>query len=965
MNNQYFYDYKSYNEYVKQVDYDFIKILSVNTRSVSSISKFNKFKNELSKFSKLPDVVAIQESWFNERYVQLYNIPGYEAIHCCRDDGYGGASLYLSTRLKYEVLTKKSVNFIDFIIIRMPEIRFSNKPLHIVNLYRSQKCDCQSFLHSIEWILDEIGSGECIVLGDFNVDMNTKNLKAVSLTNLFSEYDMYTHHNLVTRPISGTSIDGVFGNIKSGIVVNSVENQFSDHNYLSCILRTEITLNDNIDEHFYRIDYEKFGEYIDESMKLDVNLSDPSKQCDDLVNCLKDAISLSSERIGVHKDIHHELTPWMTKKLVYLIKFKNNLLKKKRKNKHNKLLLDQIKRISNVIKYAKKSLVDSYYKNCITSCGGDPKKVWRFLNKEFGRNLSKSYQLRDDKGNQLLTDDEKAVAHNNYFYETLKKMRSNIIVNSDDNINNFRTLLSSQTRFNLRKVDMPTVELVLESMPKNKGSGHDGITTKMLLIRKSFISLILTRIFNSIVETSSYPDVLKVHKVIPIPKNHGAHNINMYRPISLLSTISKVFEKMMYNQMSDYIENNNLIFCRQYGFRKGSGTEAAVVSLVNDICDGLDKGFNGVAAVFFDLSKAFDLVDHAILTKKLEFFGFQDSTITLLKSYLNNRKQYVQIGNSKSSLKPVECGVPQGSILGPLLFKMYINDIQNISFKGKLLMFADDICILYNYKHPLVLRTEIEYDASMLFEYARLNKLSMNAEKTQFVRFRPYILKRDAEMAVYIDGKLVFETLSVKYLGVNLSYNLSWDNHIEMLKTKISRATGILRKFKSKLSVETKLQLYYALIHSYFVYVPIAYGYKNSVALKSLQSAQNKALKVVYNLPSYYPTVQLFKTYAVGVLPVKAIYKQNLLMFIFKSSKGLGNTFIQFNQHFDLSHRSTRQQRNLKSARCRLELTKQRIEYAGPHEYNALPQTLKDIATISAFKRNVKSYLLERLETFL
>lgn len=965
MNNQYFSNLNFFNDYMNKFQNDFLKILSINTRSVSSLTKFNKFKYEISKFSKLPDILAIQESWFSEDCVQLYNFPGYEAIHCCRSDGYGGASIYLSNHLKYEVLTKESSQFIEYISILLPEIKLNNKPLTFINLYRSQKCNVQLFFKKIEEILEKFGSEACLVVGDFNIDMGITNSQSISLMNLFVEYDMCAHHNFVTRPISGTSIDGVYGSNGEDVVVHCIENKFSDHNYLCSILQTRVSSSFEIDGSFCRLNYEKFGKYIDENLELNVDVNDASEQCENFVNCLKNAIAYSSELKNIHKDVRHELKPWMSRGLLDLINFKNNLLGKRRKNKSDESLSSQIKRISKIIKYAKKTLMESYYQDNITSCGGDPKKVWRFLNKELGRANIKSNQLSDEQGRILLSDKEKAVAHNNFFYETVQNVRNNIVTNAADHFNNFRTLSYNRTVFDFRKVDTKTVETVLKNMPKSKGSGHDEITTKMLSVRPYFISMLLARIFNSMVETSCYPDILKIHEIIPIPKACGARSVNLYRPISLLSNIDKVFEKIMIDQLSSYLENHNIIFCRQYGFRKGYGTEAAVVSVVNEICNGLDKGFSGVAGVFFDLSKAFDLVDHSILIKKLEFFGIQGSTIKLIESYLHNRSQYVKIGNSRSSTKPVKCGVPQGSIIGPLLFLIYINDLQNITFFGKLFMFADDICLLYNYKHQLVLKTQIEYDASILFEYARLNKLCINADKTKFVRFRPYLLQREPEMIVFMDGKLVSESYSLKYLGVNLTFNLSWDMHIEMLKRKISAATGILRKFKSKLSTETKLQLYYSLIHCHFVYIPTVYAFKHCAALKSLQSAQNKALKIVYNLPTEFSTIQLFTCYAKGVLPVRGVYKYNILQFMFKSTKRIGNSFIQFHQHFDQSQLNTRHRLNLIPSRCRLELTKQRIEYAGPHEFNELPHDLKQIARISVFKSKLKSYLLENIETLL
>lgn len=965
MNNKYFSNLKSFNEFIKNFNNnDSLHVLSINTRSVSSISRFNKFKNEMSKFSKLPDIVAIQESWINESCIQLYNIPSYESIHCCRSDGFGGASIYVSKHIKFEVLDKDSSDFLDYVVISLPEIKINNKPVRIINLYRSQKCNIQLFLKKTDNLLEKFGSEACMFVGDFNVDMMSDNVQCDYLTNLFAEYNMCAHHNFVTRPVSGTSLDGIFGDIAESFVVHSIENSFTDHNYLYSILQTKTPIKLNINEDFIRINYDKFGKYINENLKLNINITDPSEQCAILINCFKDAITYSTELKTVENDVHYELKPWMTMGLLNLIKFKNKLLKKRRKRKIKEALSNQIKRISKIIKYAKRKLMDYYYQNYISTCAGNLKKIWSFLNRELGRIAAKPRQLYDDNGRELLTDKEKADAHNNFFSEAVKRISENIVVNSDDHINKLRTLSYSETTFNIRKVDTMTVECILKNMPKNKGSGHDEITVKMLTIRESFVSMLLTRIFNSMVETSNFPENLKVHKIIPIPKSSGARSVSLYRPISLLSNISKVFEKLIFNQLSSYLETHSVMFGRQFGFRKGYGTEAAVVSVVSEICNGIDKGYS-VAGVFFDLSKAFDLVDHAILLQKLELIGLQESTTKLMESYLNNRSHYVQIGRAKSKSEPVKCGVPQGSTLGPLLFRIYVNDLSNITFFGKLFMFADDICLLYNYKHPTVLKTQIEYDASMLFEYARLNKLSINAEKTNFVRFRPHLLSRELEIAVYIDGNLVNESKTVKYLGVNISYNLSWDMHIEMLKTKISSATGILRKFQFKLSTETKLQLYFALIHCHLVYIPIVYASKDCATLKSLQRAQNKALKVVYNLPRDYPTIDLFTNYAKRVLPVKGIYKHNLLMFMFKSINGFGNSFVQFRQHCDQSQANTRHRLNLIPSRCRLELTKQKAEYAGPLEFNNLPNDIKRIATISNFKLKLKEYLLERLEALL
>lgn len=186
-----------------------------------------------------------------------------------------------------------------------------------------------------------------------------------------------------------------------------------------------------------------------------------------------------------------------------------------------------------------------------------------------------------------------------------------------------------------------------------------------------------------------------------------------------------------------------------------------------------------------------------------------------------------------------------------------------------------------------------------------------------------------------------------------------------MLRTKIASGIGILCKFRNKLNSDSKLLIYQSLVHSHLTYIPIAYGCKLNNSLKSLQSAQNKALKLVFNLPLRYSTLDLFKIHAQNILPIHGLYKQRVLLYVFKTLRMNGNHLIQFTQNLTRTQRVTRQAANLSSVRCRLDLTKQRIAYAGPHEYNDLPVHLRNIQVLSTFKNEIKKYLLENLETFL
>lgn len=223
---------------------------------------------------------------------------------------------------------------------------------------------------------------------------------------------------------------------------------------------------------------------------------------------------------------------------------------------------------------------------------------------------------------------------------------------------------------------------------------------------------------------------------------------------------------------------------------------------MNNICQGLDDGFSGVAGVFYDFTKAFDFIDHSIIITKLSYYGINASALQLIKSYLTNRKQYVETDNCKSQMGVVHFGVPQGSILGPLLFKIFLNDINNLQLFGKLFIFADDISLFYPFKYEVSVKTRMEYDAAIITEFARINKLRLNANKTNLLKLKPYAFHNQS-FSIYVDG--ILESFSTKYLGIHLQSNLSWDMHIKAIKSKIVNATGLLYKF----SESFKLLAYY------------------------------------------------------------------------------------------------------------------------------------------------------------
>lgn len=962
INKQYFHDFKSFKTSYNYGGNSVFNLISVNMRSMSSIDKFNKFKSLLANFPILPCVISVQETWFKEGLTQIYNIAGYRAVHCCRVDGYGGTSVFVREDIDYTTVLCESRNFIDSIIITLDNVKLSGKPIRLLSFYRSQKCDVNSFLSFLEGILSSQGRCPCVFVGDSNIDaLDTR--VSDELLNILVDYDFENCHTLITRPRSGKSIDHVYSNIREIVGIESVECRLSDHNLIHLNIGIAIQDLNCVHKTYSCVNQYQLTQRIRRQLPSIGMTENPSNDMYSLMSLLKNCMDDSTITSTRKCTDRHDITPWVNGNLRKLIDFKERLLRARRKKPSDNGIERQLKSISKVIRIACRESRNNFYINNLENIRHEPGKCWRFLNRTLGRNCKdNSMKVKDSDGNLISDDSEKARVFNKYFLESVKDLKSSIDQRPNDHCNSMCTLIRRNTTLYFDFTTVAEVQDIISNLSARKSSGYDNISPRTVVECADVLSPYLANIFNNIVTSGIYPDVLKVHKVVPIPKELNASKVEKYRPIAVLPIFDNIFERILHNQISAYMDGNNLLSSFQFGFKKGCGTEEAAINVVNGICKGFDDGMKGVAGVFYDFSKAFDLVDHKILLNKLEYYGIRGEALQILNSYLYNRKQYVEINGCRSSQGLVEHGVPQGSVLGPLLFKMYLNDITNLGLTGRIFIYADDICLIYPYKHETVARTYMERDAALISEFARINKLFLNADKTKVIRFKPY-LDRSSTFGMYIDGKEICEVNSLKYLGLQLQSNLSWDQHIQLLRTKISRAVGLLYKFKYKFNHETKFLLYQALVQSNLNYLTLLYGYRKSVEFRSLFRLQNKALKTVANLPMTYSTISLYKNVFPSVLPLYGMYKMQLLVYVFKCVHNIGHHTIIFSINQNVFN--TRNNTNLRVARCRLELTKQRIEYMGSYEFNNLPHDLKTINRISTFKNQLKIYLLQHVDDFL
>ena len=312
---------------------------------------------------------------------------------------------------------------------------------------------------------------------------------------------------------------------------------------------------------------------------------------------------------------------------------------------------------------------------------------------------------------------------------------------------------------------------------KDSSAGWDELKPVIMKNVKHCIAKPLTDICNLSFKTGIFPQQMKTANVVPIYKSGDEKMFSNYRPVSVLPVFSKLIERLMYNRLIMFVTNNDLLYKYQFGFQRGKSTYLALLLLVDKITEALDKG-ECVVGIFLDFSKAFDTVNHDILLQKLSLYGIQGIALTWYKDYLHNRTQYVTYNSIKSTKQRITCGVPQGSILGPLLFLLYVNDLATVSNAFWSVLFADDTSLFISGKDPEVMCDAINNDLAKIQEWLYCYKLSLNVLKTHYMIFT-LRNKTATDLDIKINEVRIERVYETKFLGVLVDSQLTWKQHIE------------------------------------------------------------------------------------------------------------------------------------------------------------------------------------------
>lgn len=488
---------------------------------------------------------------------------------------------------------------------------------------------------------------------------------------------------------------------------------------------------------------------------------------------------------------------------------------------------------------------------------------------------------------------------------------------------------------------------------KSNAVGLDNVPIKFLKIMLPLVLPLIKHLFNLIITTAKFPQGWKCVKVIPIKKNVRSSDINNLRPISILSALSKVFEKLIKIQISDFINEMNLLNPFQSGFRKNHSTDTALIKVHDDIARSIDK--KGVAILLLiDFAKAFDRVSHTKLINKLiSKFSFNTSAANLIKSYLSDRSQAVYYNGEISSFRKIDSGVPQGSVLGPLLFSLFINDLPSVLEYCTVHLFADDVQIylcVNDFTDMARISWMINHDLNKILCWSRRNLLPINSSKTKAMMLSR--LKNPPEPPrLYLNDEPVEFVDHARNLGLIFKNSLEWDTHINSQVGKIYGALKQLNLVTKEFDIPTKTKLFKTLIYPYFLYGDFVYTNASVASLEKLRVALNSCVRYVFNI-SRYNRVSHLQTNLLGC-PFSQFYKYRSCVTIFriihtKRPEYLFNKLIPF--------RNSRTKSYLIPHHSSVYYS-QSLFARGIVFWNHLPLTVKSSSSIPMFKKGLLSEL--------
>lgn len=836
------------------------------------------FLTVLTRINLQCDVIILTECWLSHCTVTPV-IDGYNSFST--NNAYNqndGIVVYVKEcyNVKIEEPTFTNANCL---VIKL------NSNTVIVSVYRSPSCrNIKNFCENLDLVLTNLKIFDnIIVIGDLNIDINRINPDTSHYLDLLAFHGLLAAHHIPTR--YNSCIDHVMLKTKVSSKTLVLTSSITDHESVLLSLKIKKTYKHNT-INSTNINHSGIAKSLSSLSFAEIyNSNDANFAINKLIDILQDILEKNTN-IKKYTRRNRLLKPWMTPGLLRCIKHRDRLHAKVKSFPIDNNIKITYTRYRNFCNSLLKKLKRNYDREELQKAGTNNKQIWRVI-----KNIANINSITN-KESLLLSPESPVESINkiNIFFADIGKKFANEINNNvaPPDFSHYLTSNGIPNSFVMCDTDENEVKNIILSLKNNCASGWDGIPISVLKNHSSTLIPLIAHICNVCFSTGTFPSAFKKSIIRPIYKGGDGGCVNNYRPISILTSLSKVLEKIINTRLIDYLQRYNLLSDQQYGFRNNKSTTDAVHDLTNFIVKNMDNG-NKCLSIFLDLAKAFDTVSIPLLLHKLESIGIRGNQLKLFTDFLSDRRQCVKIDNVISSELPVIFGIPQGSILGPTLFLIYINDLCRMSLRqGKIVAFADDTSLCFQGKTWQEVFSVAQEGFNVVAKWLNYNILTLNTSKTTYLTFS---IRNSSQPPISLDKitahvcnnvnticscSHILRSSSTKYLGIQIDQNLNFKNHVNALTKRMRKLIYLFKSLRSVIELKLLKNIYLALCQSLVTYCITVWGGINVSTLLPLERVVRVILKVGANRPMRYPTNILYNDYS--VLNVRQLYIKNLMI---------------------------------------------------------------------------------------